>query len=179
MCEEQSAPVDYRHETRKLDVNLNSAIENTITVSRNEWRNVAELELDLDPDLPAVPCFESEFNQVILNLVINAVHAIGASRERQGGLGTITIRTRTAADDHVEVCVSDDGCGISDAVRDRIFDPFFTTKEIGKGTGQGLALARTAIVEQHGGAVEVESEEGVGTTIRIRLPYGDGATAAA
>jgi PAS domain S-box-containing protein len=149
---------------------LNQAIRNTVTVARNEWKYVAEMELDLDPELPAVPCLAGRFNQVILNLIVNSAHAIAAligdgSEEK----GRIRITTRQASG-YVEVRVTDTGTGIPAKIRNRIFDPFFTTKQVGKGTGQGLAIAHNIVVEQHGGAIEVESEEGKGATFILRLP---------
>jgi len=152
-------------------LNLNRAIAGTITVARNEWKYVAELETDFDPSLPPVSCHPGEFNQVILNLIVNAAHAIG-DVARQGGpqRGTITVRTQRCAE-WVEIRIADTGTGIPEKVRSRIFDPFFTTKEIGKGTGQGLAIARSVVVDKHGGSLHFETEEGKGTTFILRLPY--------
>lgn len=154
----------------KEPTDLNHAIESTVTVARNEWKYVAELKLELDPRLPQVPLLVGEFNQVILNLLVNAAHAIG-EKVGPGGSekGTITISTRRVGQ-WVEVRVADTGCGIPKQVRDKIFTPFFTTKPLGKGTGQGLALARAVIVDQHGGTLSFESEEGVGTCFLLRLP---------
>ncbi len=149
---------------------LNKAIESTVTVARNEWKYVADVKLDLDPALPQVPCLLGDFNQVILNIVVNAAHAIkdvvGAAGQ---GKGTITISTRCAGD-HVEIRIRDTGTGIPEAHRGRIFDHFFTTKPVGKGTGQGLAIARQVIVEKHRGTLTFETETGKGTTFIIRLP---------
>jgi PAS domain S-box-containing protein len=149
---------------------LNSAIENTVTVARNEWKYVAEVELNLDPELPAVPCLAGRFNQVILNLIVNAAQAIAdVVGDGSEGKGKIRITTRKAGD-QVEIRVADTGAGIPAKIRNRIFDPFFTTKQVGKGTGQGLAIAHNIVVEQHGGAIEFESEEGKGATFILRLP---------
>jgi PAS domain S-box-containing protein len=149
---------------------LNKAIESTVTVARNEWKYVADLVLELDPGLPLVPCFLSEFNQAMLNLVVNAAHAIGSvSRARPTVKGRITIRTRRDGD-HVEVRVSDTGTGISEEHRHRIFEPFFTTKDVGKGTGQGLTVVYSSIVKKHRGTVTFETETGKGTTFILRLP---------
>jgi signal transduction histidine kinase len=151
-------------------IDLNAAIRTTATLSRNEWKYVSDLEMNLEENLPAVPCLAGEFNQVILNLIINARDAIAELVDAgRASRGKITITTR-CVDDWVEVRVSDTGKGIPTAIRDRVFDPFFTTKEVGKGTGQGLAIARNVIVEMHKGAIAAESEEGQGTTIVVRLP---------
>ncbi len=155
---------------QKVAININRAIESTITVARNEWKYVAELETDFDPDLPLVPCLPGEFNQVILNLVINSAHAISDVVTNQpGAKGKITLATRREGD-WVEVRVADTGGGIPEAIRGKVFDPFYTTKEVGKGTGQGLALAHSSVVDKHGGSINFESQEGKGTTFIIRLP---------
>lgn len=152
-------------------INLNHAIESTVEVARSEWKYVATMQLDLEPSLAPVVCHPGQINQVILNLVVNAAHAIAEKfSEGDGSLGEIRISTRTDGD-HVEIAVADNGNGIPESVRHKIFTPFFTTKEVGKGTGQGLALARSVVVDQHGGTIDFESEEGVGTTFRIRLPF--------
>ena len=151
-------------------IDLNHAIESTITVATAEWKYVAEVETDFDPDLPRVECLPSEINQVILNLIVNAAHAIGdVMGDGDGRRGTITIRTRRDGA-CVEIRVEDTGTGIPEAVRDRIFDPFFTTKEVGKGTGQGLSMTHAVVVKKHGGTVRFETEVGKGTTFIIRLP---------
>jgi PAS domain S-box-containing protein len=159
--------------SREKDLaDLNRAIETTTTVARNEWKYVAELELDLAPDLPSVSCFVGEFNQCILNLVINAAHAIGDTIDaNHGSKGKIRVCTRQVGD-FVEVRVQDTGAGIPASIRHRIFEPFFTTKEVGRGTGQGLSIVYGTIVKRHGGTVTFETEEGKGTTFVIRLPVG-------
>ncbi len=154
----------------KIPLNLNHAIESTLQVARNEWKYVADVTMDLDPDLPLVYCFPGEFNQVVLNMVINAAHAIEDVAARGGPeKGLITIRTRRLPA-WVEVRITDTGGGIPENVRTRIFDPFFTTKEIGKGTGQGLAIARSVVVDKHQGTIDFETEEGRGTSFIVRLP---------
>ncbi len=154
----------------KSTADLNKAIDSTTTVCRNEWKYVADMVLDLDPNLPPVPCFLSEFNQAILNLVVNAAHTIGdAIKSNPGKKGTITVRTRRDGD-FVEVCVSDTGNGIPEMHRHRIFEPFFTTKDVGKGTGQGLTVVYSSIVKKHGGTAPFETEIGKGTTFILRLP---------
>jgi PAS domain S-box-containing protein len=155
----------------KVPLNLNHAINSTITVARNEWKYVADLETEFDAALPLVPCQPGEFNQVILNLIVNAAHAI-ADVQKNGGpqKGKIKVQTLSCAE-WAEIRVQDSGTGIPAGVRARIFDPFFTTKEIGKGTGQGLSIARSVVVDKHGGSIHFETEEGKGTTFVIRLPY--------
>ncbi|HLP75743.1 MAG TPA: HAMP domain-containing sensor histidine kinase, partial [Candidatus Paceibacterota bacterium] len=148
---------------------LNRAIESTTTVARNEWKYVADLALDLDPKLPSVACYLGDFNQAVLNLIVNAAHAIGdVVKEKPGTKGRITVGTRRM-DDLVEVRVSDTGTGIPEAIRSRIFEPFFTTKGVGKGTGQGLSVVY-GMVKRHGGNITFESEVGKGTTFIIRMP---------
>jgi signal transduction histidine kinase len=154
----------------KTPTDLNHCIESTIVVARNEWKYVADLRFLPDPDLPLVPCYPNDFNQVILNLVVNAAHAIAdAPRPGPDGKGSIVVSTHLAGE-WVEVRVADTGTGIPEAVRSRIFDPFFTTKEVGRGTGQGLAITHAVIVEKHGGTIRFDTEIGRGTTFIIRLP---------
>ena len=148
---------------------LNRAIQSTITVTRNEWKYVAEVATDFDASLPLVPVLVGEFNQVIMNMIINAAHAIQEVNGDNGQMGTITVATGSD-DGWIEIRLSDTGGGIPKDIQDRIFDPFFTTKEVGKGTGQGLAIAHTIVVKKHGGSISVESEAGQGTTFIIRLP---------
>ena len=153
---------------------LNAAITSTITVSRSEWKHVAELVTCFAPELPLVPCFSSEINQVILNLLVNASHAIGerVKARRLAGeevMGTITVTTRTDGA-WAEILVSDTGNGIPEAVQSKIFEPFFTTKEVGKGTGLGLSISHAIIEKKHGGRITFETEAGEGTTFTIRLP---------
>ncbi len=145
-------------------VDINHALESTLTVARNEYKYVADLETDFG-ELPAVECFASEMNQVFLNLLVNAAHAIADTGRR----GTITVRTRQV-EDQVEVAIRDTGTGIPEEARGKIFDPFFTTKPVGKGTGQGLSIAYQIVVRRHGGTLDFETEIGQGTTFRIRIP---------
>ena len=156
----------------KVATDINKAIESTITVSRNEWKYVAEMVTDLDPALPMVPCFPGEFNQAVLNLITNGAHAIRKKvGDNSSEKGKISISTKRD-DKWVEVVISDTGTGIPEEVRERVFDPFFTTKEVGKGTGQGLSICRAVIVEKHEGTIRFETETGVGTSFIIRLPLG-------
>jgi C4-dicarboxylate-specific signal transduction histidine kinase len=159
---------------QKEPADLNRAIRSTVTVARNEWKYVAEVETDLDPTLPMIPCMLGDLNQTILNLVVNAAHAI-AEIGTDDGDHRGTIRISTAHDDAWAIVrVADTGCGIPADIRERIFEPFFTTKEVGKGTGQGLSLAHNVVVREHGGSIDIESEVGSGTTFTIRLPLDPG-----
>ena len=158
----------------KQAINLNQAIETTISVARHEWKYCADLATVFDVELPLVPCLVGEFNQVILNLIVNSAHAITNAAEKNGkGKGTITISTQREGE-WARIAVADTGAGIPEEIRSRVFEPFFTTKEVGKGTGQGLALAHAAIVKRHQGQLWFESELGQGTTFFIRLPLGVG-----
>ena len=164
---------DFSHpgSEAKVPTDLNHAIESTVTVAHNEWKYVADLDLVLDPQLPRVSCLPGELNQVILNLVINAAHAIGdVVGDGAGGKGRIRVSTSRQGD-WAEIRVQDSGTGIPEAVRGRIFDPFFTTKAVGKGTGQGLTIAHLVVVKQHGGTIEFETALGKGTTFIVRLPF--------
>jgi PAS domain S-box-containing protein len=151
------------------DIDINNAIENTVTVARNEYKYVADMELDLNPDIPLVPCLPNEINQVFLNLIINAAHAIGDVVKGTNSKGKITIST-VSDNSTVTIKISDTGTGIPESVRSKIFDPFFTTKEVGKGTGQGLAISHNVVVEKHHGLIHFETEVGKGTTFIVQLP---------
>ncbi|MGB8579721.1 MAG: MHYT domain-containing protein [Candidatus Sulfotelmatobacter sp.] len=167
-----SAMKEFSHpDTKeKIPLDLNHAIESTITVARSEWKYVADLETEFDPTLPPISCQPGEFNQVILNLIVNAAHAIADVAGKEGSeRGKIKVQTRNCQE-WAEIRIQDSGSGIPEKVRARIFDPFFTTKEIGKGTGQGLAIARSVVVDKHNGTIHFETEEGKGTTFVIRLP---------
>jgi len=152
----------------KQFADLNHGISSTVTVARNEWKYVADVELDLAADLPPVSCFPSEINQVVLNLLVNAAHAVEAAfgGEHQGKIRVATRREGGEALIEIE----DNGCGIPAANLHKIYDPFFTTKEVGKGTGQGLAIAHRIIVDHHEGSIRVASTVGKGTCFTIRLP---------
>lgn len=152
----------------KTMVDINQALENTIMVSKNEWKYVAEVEKDFDP-VPMVRCLPNDINQVLLNILVNGAQAIGAKVGNSGEKGTITLSTRATEDD-LTIRISDTGTGIPEDIRGKIFDPFFTTKEVGRGTGQGLAIVHDIIVERHGGTIDIETEVGEGTTFIITLP---------
>jgi signal transduction histidine kinase len=163
---------DFAHPDagEKRAVDLNKAIESTITVAHSEWNYVAEVKTGFDSKLPLVFCFPGDINQVVLNLIVNAAHAIAeANGHNSEKKGLIQVATRWD-DPWVDIRVSDSGTGIPESIRSRIFDPFFTTKEVGRGTGQGLAIAHTVVVEKHGGAISFETETGKGTTFIVRFP---------
>jgi signal transduction histidine kinase len=151
---------------------LNRALLSTLTVARNELKYVADVETQLG-DLPPVVCNVGDVNQVFLNLLVNAAHAIGEVVKGTEKKGNITVRTASEGD-KVLITIADTGCGIPEGIRGKIFDPFFTTKEVGRGTGQGLAIARSVIVERHKGTLTFESEVGKGTTFYVRLPIDPG-----
>jgi PAS domain S-box-containing protein len=154
----------------KIGVDINQAIENTIMVARNEWKYVADLIMDLDPSLPLTPCIPGDINQVLLNVLVNAAQAVSeVIEDGSAGKGKISISTKQDGS-WVEIRISDTGKGIPEEIRSKIFDPFFTTKKVGKGTGQGLAIAYTAVAERHDGSITFETETGRGTTFKIKLP---------
>ena len=155
----------------KCAADLNRAIQTTLTISNNEYKYVADVETEFG-ELPPVSCHVGEINQVILNLLVNAAHAISGVVGGSCNKGRITVRT---SQEHncARIDISDTGCGIPPEIRERVFDPFFTTKEIGAGSGQGLAISRSIIVDKHGGSLTFESEVGQGTTFSIRLPVED------
>jgi len=147
-------------------VDLNRVVERSSVVCKSEWKQAAYLELDLQADLPPITGQEGALNQVVLNLIVNAAHAVSA---KGAEMGRIAVRTRLQ-DDHVRLVIEDNGTGISEDIRERIFEPFFTTKEVGRGTGQGLAFVHDIIVNKHSGTVNVTSREGQGTTMTVTLP---------
>lgn len=155
----------------KRAVDINKAVQSTLTVTHNEWKYVAEGVTDLAPDLPPVVCLPGDLNQVLLNIIINAAHAIGDKVAGTQDKGRITVSTRFE-DEMVVIAIADNGTGMPASVRDKIFDPFFTTKEVGKGTGQGLAIAYDIVVNKHGGTLTFDTEQGQGSTFYIRLPVG-------
>jgi PAS domain S-box-containing protein len=154
----------------RTPTDLNHAIANTITVATNEWKYVAKVETNFDTSLPNVPVVPGEFNQVILNIIVNAAHAIGDSSAATAvSSGQIRVTTRQVPG-WAEIVIADNGCGMPPHIQQKIFDPFFTTKPVGKGTGQGLSIAHNVIVKKHRGTITVDSEPGQGTTFTIRLP---------
>lgn len=169
-----SAMKDFSHmgSEKMSHENINKAIESTITISRNEWKYIAQMETDLDQSLPMVSCFIGDIKQVLLNLIVNAAHSIKDILENsKNKQGLITVSTYTK-DKSVFITISDTGAGIPEKIRNNVFDHFFTTKEVGKGTGQGLSMAYQTIVEKHKGKISFETEIGKGTTFIIELPIG-------
>ena len=164
-----SAMKQFAHPNQRsvAAADINAALRSTLTVARNELKYVADVETDF-ADLPLVTCSIGEINQVFLNLLINAAHAVGEAKKDTGSKGLIRVCT-SREQNGVLISISDTGCGIPESIRDQIFDPFFTTKEVGRGTGQGLAIARS-VVERHGGTITFTSEMAKGTTFYVRLP---------
>jgi signal transduction histidine kinase len=156
---------DHREQS---PADLNRAITNTLAIARNAYKDVAEVETTLG-ELPQVNCFVSDVNQVFLNLLVNAAHAVEDVVGHGGRKGRIHVATRRVGGS-VRIDVEDSGCGIPEAVRDRVFEPFFTTKEVGRGSGQGLAIARSIVVDKHGGTLTFTTEVGKGTTFTVTLP---------
>jgi signal transduction histidine kinase len=159
------------HNERSADmtsINVNAALDYVATVATPETRYVADVCLELG-NIPNVMGFPTDLNQVFLNLIVNAAHAVGDRVNATGHRGTIRIRTWLESDE-VVVSIEDSGTGIPEHIRNRVFDPFFTTKEVGRGTGQGLSIVRSVIVGKHGGSLDFKTELEVGTTFFVRLP---------
>ncbi|MGK0474428.1 MAG: PAS domain S-box-containing protein [Oleispira sp.] len=156
----------------KVATNINSCIESTITISKHTWKYHAKMEVDLDPNIKDVMCHPGPFNEVILNIIVNAADAIKEKVENDNSvdMGEIKIQTR-GKDDFAEIRISDTGGGIPKSIQEKIFDPFFTTKAIGKGTGQGLALSYSIIKVRHNGELLFETVPGESTTFILQLPY--------
>lgn len=168
---------DFSHPgtTEKVPTDINRALESTLTVAHTEWKYVADLVTDFDSDLPLAFCLAAELNQVFLNIIVNAAHAIGDVMGGDGGVkGRLSIGTRRDGD-WIEVSIGDTGSGMTEDVKARIFDPFFTTKPVGRGTGQGLSISHAVIIEKHGGSIDVDTAPGRGTTFTVRLPIAQSA----
>jgi PAS domain S-box-containing protein len=146
---------------------LNRIISNAVAVCKNEWKYVADTKLDLSDDLPNVKCLAGEISQVLLNIIVNAAHAIEATEQEEKGTITITSELK---DKQAEIRITDTGTGIPEEIQAYVFNPFFTTKDVGRGTGQGLAIAQDIVMGKHHGELLFETEQGVGTTFIIRLP---------
>ena len=161
---------EFAHPGQKLKVpaDLNRALANTITIAHNEYKYVADVECDYG-EIPLVPCHVGELNQVFLNIIVNAAHAIESAIRGSDRRGRILVETRLEGDS-VRISISDTGTGIPREVQERVFDPFFTTKDVGKGTGQGLSIARSVVVDKHRGTLTFDSEPGRGSTFHVRLP---------
>jgi PAS domain S-box-containing protein len=152
----------------KSGVDVNGLVETALVISKHEYKTIAAVQT-VYSSVPHVPAYKTELCQVLINLIVNAAHAIESAKAVDHRAGVIRVETE-ALEGRVCIRVRDNGCGIPDTARDRIFDPFFTTKAVGKGTGQGLAIARATIVEKHGGELKVESTLNVGTTFTVELP---------
>ena len=154
----------------RVMTDIHQSIENTVTVAKNEWKYVSDLICDFDDELPRVPCNPGEINQVLLNMIINASHAIAdVLGDHTEGKGRITIQTKNK-NDEIQILITDTGAGIPKEAQNKIFDPFFTTKKVGKGTGQGLAISHCVIVDKHKGKIKFHTRSGKGTTFTISLP---------
>lgn len=156
-------------ESDKAPSNINQLIDNVIVISTSEWKYVAEIQRDYEPELEIISCESSSSNQVFLNLIVNAAHAIDEKFGETQVQGLIRITTKNS-DDGTEILIQDNGIGMSADVKQKIYNPFFTTKEVGKGSGQGLAISYATIVENHGGSIDVESTIGEVSVFIIRLP---------
>lgn len=165
----------HSHGSEKKLMDINEIIRNTLAITRNEWKYVADVETDLGPGLDEVNGLADEMGQVFLNIIINAAHAISEVIRGTADKGTIVIATRRAGD-CVEIRIRDTGAGIPKSIRDRVFNLFFTTKGPGRGTGQGLAIAHDIVVNKHGGLITFVSESGHGTTFIIQIPLGGDST---
>ena len=162
----------YAHpgDAEKTPIDLNEALQNTVTVARSEWRHHAEIDLDLDPELPLVPCFPGEISQVFLNVIVNAAQAIAAGPKGEKGLISITTRKHGG---HALIRIADNGPGVDLNHLDKLFDPFFTTKAPGMGTGQGLAISHSVVVNRHNGKIRIDPDHQQGAAFEICLPLAD------
>lgn len=164
---------DFSHSgpTEKVSADVHRLIENSLTISRNAWKYIANIKKEFEENLSPIVCQSSDLGQVFVNMIINASHALEERyKDSETIEGEITITT-VHKNNGIEITISDNGSGMPEKVSKRIFDPFYTTKEVGKGTGQGLAIAYDIIVDKHNGSIAVESEENVGTKFIIQLPY--------
>jgi len=167
-----NAMKQYSHlnNEEKKPANLNETLENAEIITRNEWKYYADIENRFSDDIPFISCYEADLNQVFMNLIVNAAHAVQDAIEKEIiKRGVIVICTRKAGE-KVLISICDNGTGIPKDVHNRIYDPFFTTKEVGKGTGQGLSIVHKTIVEKHQGKIWFETELNKGTTFFISLP---------
>ncbi len=166
---------DFSHpgSKEKSLANINELVRSASVVSKNRWKYVAKLDLELSPEIPDIECYPSELNQVLLNLIVNAADAINEhDKGSNDQLGSIKLLT-DLKDEWIVIECEDTGGGITDEIRQKVFDPFFTTKDVGKGTGQGLAISHDIVVNKHGGVLELDTEVGIGSTFRFMLPIDD------
>ena len=161
---------DFSHldQREKVPCDLNETVEKSLVITRSEYKHVAEVRQELGV-LPRVRCHVGDIHQVLVNLLINACHAVEAKAPERGQRGVIRVRTYLE-DGAAVVSIADNGGGIPDDIVPRVFEPFFTTKEPGRGTGQGLAISRSIVVDRHGGTLYFETVPGQGTTFFVRLP---------
>lgn len=174
VCAIVKAMKEYSHPNseEKVATNINSCIESTITISKHTWKYHSDMQVDLAPDLPEVMCHPGPFNEVILNIIVNAADAIKERVENDSNIDKGKIKIETIRKDaFAEIRISDTGGGIPQKIQERIFDPFFTTKDVGKGTGQGLSLSYSIIKERHNGELFFETVPGESTTFILQLPY--------
>ncbi|MCB0336057.1 MAG: hypothetical protein KDD62_07110, partial [Bdellovibrionales bacterium] len=148
---------------------INKLLESAVTISQNEWKQVANLELELEQELPSVTAFPGALGQAFLNLIVNAAQAMGKSIADEQARGALRISSQRDKD-WVFVQIEDSGPGISPEIIDKIFDPFFTTKDVDQGSGQGLALVHSTIVDQHAGSVSVASKVDHGSIFKVGIP---------
>ncbi len=165
----------YSGVKEKVATDINKALQNAILLSSSEWKLVAEVKTELNPALPLVPCLPGEISQVFVNIIVNAAQAITGAKSavEPGRVDTITVRTRTDGRWAV-IEIADTGPGIAGEFHELVFDPFFTTKGVGEGTGQGLAIARSVVVDKHGGKISFDSRPSKGTMFLIYLPLSSG-----
>lgn len=154
----------------KVIYNINKIIEDAVTVSKNEWKYVADLKVELDENLQDISCYPNQLSQVFLNMIVNSVQSIKEKFEgSENCKGMINIKTK-GSKKYIDIEISDTGVGMPEVIQNKIFNPFFTTKEIGKGTGQGLAITQAVIQKMHNGNISVSSKPGIGAVFYISIP---------
>ncbi|HNX57736.1 MAG TPA: ATP-binding protein, partial [Spirochaetota bacterium] len=158
---------------KKIPYDVLKIVNDVVTITRNEWKYVSDVDVTASGNIPLISCHPNVISQVLVNMIVNSAQSIaekfGTVTDKQGKIGIAV----SSLSDYIEIKVSDNGKGIPDSIKDRIFDPFFTTKDVGKGTGQGLAIAYSAITTMHGGTIMVDSNVNEGTVFTIRLPFKD------
>jgi PAS domain S-box-containing protein len=166
-----SAMKSFSHpsEGKKCFINVVESIETTVTICRNEWKYIADIQYEYTDPVPQVAVLPDEFNQVILNLIVNSAHAINDTLNSEKKMGVILISI-DSDESYLIIKIKDDGAGIPKNIQDKVFEPFFTTKKVGEGTGQGLSMVYSVIVDKHNGLLELDSEEGEGTCFILKLP---------